>query len=317
MRPISAPTPTTIIGGRYTKRRGRPATTRTISARWPCRGRVPRRTWVVAQQLAAGASRRGCRGCLPRAGGVRGAGAAGQDRGDLGLAGRGACPRAPNGNLSRPQCVRWVAPEPCREGAMTRSHVRALSGRAGALLGAIAVLVTGCAAAGGGSGPQAGQSGAAQAAARSSGHIAAHRAAGTTRPGGSESRIARDRQLPRCVFYAGRPVAVSGSPVAVPRCQCCRWCACAWSCCGCGPGRWPARPYPAWQFCSCWRWPPSWGGAPISPACGLGCRALGCRALGCRARVCPAWRQRLGPGPARGAAVPQDRFLGGMTAGAR
>src|SRR5262249_46284127 len=71
----------------------------------------------------------------------------------------GGCPRTPDGNLSPLRCVRWVPPEPCREGVMPTSHVRALSGRAGALLGAIAVLVTGCVAACGASGPRAHRAG--------------------------------------------------------------------------------------------------------------------------------------------------------------
>ena len=195
---------------------------------------------------------------------------------------------------------------------MKRSHVRALSARAGALLGAIAVLVTGCAAAGGGSGPLPDRTGAAKVAARSSGHGAAPRAAGITRTDGarndSGSRIAWEPPLSQCAYSAGRPlVAVSGSPVAIPRYPSCRWCACAWSCCDCGPGHWSARPYPAWQFCSCWRWPPGWGGSAIPPACRPGCRA----------RVCPA-RLPLVPGPARAArGSSQDRVPGGITAGAR
>src|SRR5215472_10537232 len=102
--------------------------------------------------------------------------------------------------------------EPCREVAMTTSHVRAVSGRTGALLGAIAVLVTGCAAAGGGSGPRASRAGGTQdtVAASPSGHIAAHRAAGTTGPGsvrhGSGSRIAWAPTLPRCAHPVGHPV---------------------------------------------------------------------------------------------------------------
>jgi hypothetical protein len=220
-------------------------------------------------------------------------------------------PRTSNGNRSRPQCVRWVAPEPCREGAMATSHVRAPLGRAGALLGAIAVLVTGCAAAGGG--PQAGQTGAAQAAPRSSGHTAAHRAAVTTRPGGvrhgSESRTAWNRPLPQCAYSAGRPVVAGPrSPVAEPRCPCCLWCDCAWSCCGCSPGWWSARPYPARQFCPCWEWPPIWGGSPISSTSGPAGRA----------HVCPTWRQSLGPSACQGrCGFLPGTLPGSMTAGAR
>ena len=100
---------------------------------------------------------------------VRGAGAAGPDRGH-----RACWPRwrdaDARGNLSRLWCVRWVAPEPCREGAMTTSPGRGLSIRAGALLGAVAVLIAGCAA-GGASGSGAARAGGAHDA------IAAHRTA--------------------------------------------------------------------------------------------------------------------------------------------
>jgi hypothetical protein len=177
---------------------------------------------------------------------------------------------------------------------MTTPHVRAPLGRAGALLGAIAVLVTGCTAAGGG-GRQVGRAGAAQAAARSSGHTAAHWAAVTTRPGGvrrgSESGIARDRPLRQCAYSAGRPVVAGPrSPVAVPSCPCCLWCDCAWACCGCSAYWWSARPYPARQSCSCWDWPPIWGGSPMSRASGPAGRV----------HVCPARRQSLVPEPCQG-----------------
>src|SRR5215467_9666351 len=67
--------------------------------------------------------------------------------------------------------------EACREDAMNASHTRTRSRGAGALLGAVAVLVAGCTAAGGGSGPRAGQAGAAPGAvtASPSGHSFAHR----------------------------------------------------------------------------------------------------------------------------------------------
>ena len=206
---------------------------------------------------------------------------------------------------------------------MTTSHVRALSGRAGALLGAIAIVVTGCTATGAGSGPRSGRAGAAQdaVAASPSGHSFAHRTAGTTGPRsvrhGSRSRIAWDPSLSQCALAAGHPVMypagpASRSPVAVPMCPCCLWCACAWVCCGCGPGGWPPgwwspRSHLAWQCCSRWLWPPGWGSPPIAPACGPGCIS----------RACPAWRQAPVSRPARAAAGSfQDRSPGGTTAGA-
>src|SRR5690348_15704115 len=104
-------------------------------------------------------------------------------------------PADAGGNLSRLGCVRWIPPEPCREGAMTTSHVRALSRRAGALLGAGAFLVAGCTAAGGGSGLRADRAGPAHGAvaASSSGHSFAHWATRAPARGsvkhGSGSRI--------------------------------------------------------------------------------------------------------------------------------
>lgn len=162
---------------------------------------------------------------------------------------------------------------------MTNSHVRALSGRAGALLGAVAVLVIGCTTACAGSGPRAGQAAGAQdtAAASPSSRIA-HRTAATTGPSSvrhdSRSRIARPPSMPRCPYSLGHPVAHR----AIPVCACCNWCACAWACCGCGPGRWPPRSRLAWQCCSSWQWPPGEGAALIPSDCWPGCRSLACPA---------------------------------------
>lgn len=191
---------------------------------------------------------------------------------------------------------------------MTTSHVRALSGRAGALLGAITVLVIGCTTAGAGTGPRASQAAGAQhtAAARSSSRVA-HRTAATTGPSSGRSRIARPASMPRCAYSPGHPVVRR----AVGVCACCNWCACAWACCGCGPAHWPPR-WPwrsrlAWQCCSSWPWPPGEGAALIPSDCWPGCRSL----------ACPAGRRVSAPWPARAAGgfIPA-RSPGGITAGA-
>jgi hypothetical protein len=112
---------------------------------------------------------------------------------------------------------------------MTASRVRALSGRAGALLGVIVILVTGYTAAGAGSvlrsgragaaqGPRRGRAGAAQdaVAALSSGHTLAHRTAGTTGPRGVTHRdgpgIAKASSLSPCALAAGHPVLYPAGP---------------------------------------------------------------------------------------------------------
>lgn len=224
------------------------------------------------------------------------------------------------GNLSRLRCVRWIPPEPCREGAMTTSHVRAPSRRAGALLGAVAVLVAGCTA-GGGSGLRADRAGPAHGAvaASPSGHNFAHRATRTpTRASvkhGSGPGIGQASSLAQCAPPLGDPVvnrasAASRLRVAVPACLCCRWCACAWACCGCD-GRWPPRLWPrshlAWRCCLRWLGPPGGDSSPIPPACGPGCGSL----------ACPIGPQTPGLGPARSAAGSvQAGSPGGAAAGA-
>ncbi len=185
---------------------------------------------------------------------------------------------------------------PCREGAMTTLHVRALSTRAGALLAAVAVLAAGCAAAGGGSGPPAGRAEAAQdaVAASASSHSFAHRTARTTGRSGRSRRSSAattTRPLPlfQCEQPMGRPVvspagAASHSRPVISACPCCGWCSCARACCGCGPGRWPPRWWPrshlAWLCCARWHWPPSEGAALIPLACEPGCRSFACPAGG-------------------------------------
>ena len=199
---------------------------------------------------------------------------------------------------------------------MTAWHVRARSRRAGALLGAIAVLVAGCTAAGGGSGPRADRAGAARhsVAASPPGRVFAHRIAGTAAPGrarhGSGPGIAGASSLAQCAPPLGDPMvnragAASRLRVAVPACLCCRWCACAFACCGCSPGRWPPQwwsPYShlAWQCCPPWLGPLDGDSAPVRPVCGPGCAS----------RACPV-------GPARSAAGSvQARSSGGAGVGA-
>ena len=217
-------------------------------------------------------------------------------------------------NPSRPRCVQGVAVEPCREGAMTAWPARARARRVAALLGAVVVLVAGCAAAGGGSGPRAGRAGPAQhsVAASPPGRVVAHRIAGTPGPGsvkhGSGPRIAGAPSLacapPMAAPAVTRAGAASGPRVAVQGCLCCRWCACAWACCVCGPGRWPPRWWPrshlAWPCCPRWLGPPGGDDSPIWPGCGPGCGL----------RACPV-------GPAMPAAGPvQARSSGSAAAGA-
>ena len=194
-------------------------------------------------------------------------------------------------NLSWRRCVQGVALEPYREGAMTAWPAWARSRRVGALLGAVAVLVAGCTTAGGGSGLPADRAGPARhpVVASPPGRVVAHRIAGTPGPGsvkhGSGPRIAGASSLASCAPPLGAPVvngagATSRLRVAVPACLCCRWCACAWACCGCGPGRWPPRWWPrshlAWQCCPRWLGPPARDSSPIWPVCGPGCGSRAC-----------------------------------------
>jgi len=189
---------------------------------------------------------------------------------------------------------------------MTAWPARARSRRAGALLGAVAVLVAGCTTAAGGSGPPAGRPGPARpvAAASLPGRGVAHRTAGAPGPGsvqhGSGPRAAGASSL-ACAPALGAPVAhragaASRLRAAAPGCRCCRWCACAWACCGCGPGRWPPRWWPrshlAWQCCPRWLGPPGGDSSPIPPTCRPGCGSF----------ACPAGPQAPGLGPARSAA---------------
>ena len=188
----------------------------------------------------------------------------------------------------------------CQEGAMTASPAQARSRLAGALLGTVVVLIAGCTAAGGASTPRAGPAGPARhsVAASPRGRIVAHRTAGTPGAGrvthGSKPKIAGASPLAQCVPPVGDPVVgragtVSRPRVALPSCLCCRWCGCAWACCGCGTGRWPPRWWPrshlAWPCCPRWLGPPDGDSSPIWPAC----------VPGCGSRACPA-------GPARPAA---------------
>jgi hypothetical protein len=169
---------------------------------------------------------------------------------------------------------------------MTASHLRARSRRAGALLGAVAVLVAGCTASGGGSGARADRAAPAR-------HLVAaspparvlHGIATTPGPGsvehGSGPGIAGVSPVAPCAPALGDPVtyragAASRPRVAVPACPCCRWCGCAWACCGCSPGRWTLRPQPAWQCCPRWLGPPGGESSPIPPACGPGCGSFAC-----------------------------------------
>jgi hypothetical protein len=201
---------------------------------------------------------------------------------------------------------------------MATWQVRARSRRAGALLAAVAVLVAGCAAAGGGSGPRAGRAGTARhsVAAGPPGRVLAHGIAGTSGPGsvkyGGGSKIGRASSLAPCAAPLGTPVAnragaASRPRVAVPACLCCRWCACAWACCGCGSGRWPPRWWPshsdlAWWCCPRWLGPPGWESAPIRAACGPGCGSSACpvgpaRPAAGSARLPPPAAQRLARAP--------------------
>lgn len=198
---------------------------------------------------------------------------------------------------------------------MTEWRVRAQSRRAGALLGAAAVLLAGCTSAGGGSGPRTALGGPARhsAAASPPGRVVGHRISGTPGPGsvkhGSGPRIAGAPSLacapPLGVPMGNRPVAASRLRVALPACLCCRWCACGGACCGCGPGRWPPRWWPrshlTWQCCAHWPGPASEDGSPIWRVCGPGWP-------GCGSRACPVGPTRPAAGavqarsPARAAA---------------
>ena len=207
--------------------------------------------------------------------------------------------RTPGGNLSRPRRVRGIPPEPCREDEMTASHARARSRRAGALLGAVTVLIAGCTG-GGGSNARADRAGPARhsVAASPPGRVL-HRIATTPGPGsvqhGSGPGMARAWPVAPCAPPLGDPVtyragAASRLRVAVSACLCCRGCGCAWACCGCG--RWTPRPYPAWQCCPRWLGPPGGDSSPVPQACGPGCRSF----------ACPAGPQAPRLGPARSAA---------------
>ena len=185
---------------------------------------------------------------------------------------------------------------------MTARPVQARSRRAGALLAAVAVLVTGCATAGGGSGPRADRAGPARhsvaasppgpasptrhsVAASPPGRVAGHRIAGAPRPGsirqGSGAGIAGASPLASCAPPLGDPeVNQAGTAprprMVVPECLCCPWCACTWACCNCGPGRWPPGLHLAWRCCPRWLGPPGGDRPPIWPACGSGCGSGAC-----------------------------------------
>jgi len=145
-------------------------------------------------------------------------------------------------------------PGGCDDGAACPGRSRRVS----ALLSAVAVLVAGCTTAGGGSSLRAGRAGPAQhlVAARPHGRVVGHRIAGTPAPVSvthdSEPKIAAASSLacapPRGAPAINRADAASGLRVAVPACLCCRRCACAWACCGCGPRRWP-------RLCRVHTWP--------------------------------------------------------------
>jgi hypothetical protein len=167
----------------------------------------------------------------------------------------------------------------------------ARSRRAGALLGAAAVLLAGCTTAGGGSGPPADRTGPAghSAAASPPGRVAAHRIAGTPGPGsithGSGPGIGRASSLAWCTPPPGdRVVNRAGAAprlrAAAPARERCCWCDCAWACCGCGPGRGPPGWWPrsrlAWQCCPRWLGPPDGDSSPIWPVCGPGCGSRAC-----------------------------------------
>jgi len=200
---------------------------------------------------------------------------------------------------------------------MTVSHFRARSRQAGALLGAVAVLVAGCTAAGGGSGARADRAGPARHSVSASppGRVFAHPTATTPGPGsvkhGNGSGTGRAWSPAPCAPPLGDPIthrvgAASRLRVA-PGCLCCRWCACAWACCSCSPGRWLPRSHLAWQCCPRWLGPPRGDSSPIPPSCGLGCGSF----------ACPVGLQAPGLGQARSAeGSVQARSPGGVAAGA-
>jgi len=198
---------------------------------------------------------------------------------------------------------------------MTACPVRARSGLAGAMLGAVAILLAGCTTAGGGSTPTAGPAGPGRhsVAASPPGRVVTHRSAGTPGSGRVTHRrgpkIAGASSLAQCAPPLGDPgmgrAGTASRPrVVAPACLCCRWCACAWACCGCGTGRWPPRWWPrytvAWPCCLRRLGPPDGDGSPVWPACGPGCGS----------GACPV-------GPARSAAgAVQARSPGGAAVGA-
>lgn len=194
---------------------------------------------------------------------------------------------------------------------MTAWPAWARSRPAGALVGAVAILLAGCASAGGDSTPRAGQAGPVRhsAAASRPGRVVAHRIAGTPEPGGithgSGPGSAGASSLALCALPLGDPVVnrAGAAPrlrVAVPACVCCGWCDCAWACCDCGPGRWPPRSHLTWQCCPRLLAPSGGDTSPIWPECRPGCGS----------RACPV-------GPVRSAAsTVQARSPGGAAAGA-
>jgi hypothetical protein len=198
---------------------------------------------------------------------------------------------------------------------MTASHVWARSRRAGALLGAVAVLVAGCTA-GGGNGARADRAGPARHSVATSPPRRAFAHPAATTPSSvkhsSGQRIARSRSPVLCAPPLGHPVtyragAASGLPVAVPTCLCCRWCACAWACCGCGPGRWPPRLHLTWLCCPRPLGSPGGDSSSIPSACWPGCRSF----------ACPIGPRAPGLGPARSAAGSVQARAAGSARGNR
>ena len=156
---------------------------------------------------------------------------------------------------------------------MTASRVRALSRTSGSAAWRGSGPRRRMRASGRAQRPGAGRAGTAQA--RRGRHPAssrsfARRAARTTGPGSvKHSSGARIAWAPRPPFWcqpamgppvvspAERRVRLAFGGAGVPVLP---WCACAWACCGCGPGRWP-RWWPpsshlAWLCCARWHGPP-------------------------------------------------------------